>query len=123
MPGDQVAAAAELSVRALAPGIIAALSSRGQDISFDYLGVPRPQRGAGLADKAIAVVCAQADEHQVMVWMEPNSGFGSDLRRMIPWYSRHGFVPVTGIAPFTMRRHPTAHVTDDPSPSPFGDDT
>lgn len=102
-----LASAAELSARVLSPGLIALVRPMGSDdLSFDYLGVPAEDRGQGVADAAVAAVCATADTGRATVWMQPDSGFGSDLRRLIPWYARHGFVPVPDVKPFTMRRLP-----------------
>lgn len=113
-----LASAAELSARALSPGLIAQVRAYGRDdLSFDYLGVPETARGHGVADAAVAVVCAAADVGGASVWMQPDSGFGSDLHRLIPWYARHGFMPVLNMKPFTMRRLPrmtveTNYLTD-----------
>jgi GNAT superfamily N-acetyltransferase len=104
---DSAASAAQLAVLAIAPGVIASIRQLDEDdISFDYLGVPPEARGQGIADAAIALVGEHADAEDLTVWMQPDNAFGADMRRLIPWYSRHGYVPVAGAEPFTMRRTP-----------------
>jgi ribosomal protein S18 acetylase RimI-like enzyme len=93
-------------VRALAPGVLATLRELDGEVSFDYLGVPAAHRGLRVGDRAIALACTMADAAGLRIVMQPDSGFGSDLRRLARWYSRHGFTVVPRAEPFTMRRQP-----------------
>jgi hypothetical protein len=97
----------EAEIRALAPGVIASLRPLDAAVSFDFLGVPHLYRGRGVARRAITLACDQADASGVPIVMQPDAGFGSDLRRLVSWYGSHGFSVVAGALPFTMRREPT----------------
>lgn len=60
-------------------------------LHVDLIWVPATARGRGVAETALTALLAHADSAGWQVAVEPSSGFGADLRRLVPWYSRHGF--------------------------------
>lgn len=102
-----VAADAVTAARAVGP-VIVNVTAGDQTISFDFLGVPGEMAGRGLGDKAFAAVCDVADRAQVTVILSADPGFGSDLRRLVRWYSRHGFTVTEVGNAVSMRRMPVA---------------
>lgn len=62
-------------------------------VELRLIGVSLDQRGTGLAEEALAALCSQADTHGWTVKLDATSDLGADLRRLVRWYSRHGFVP------------------------------
>jgi hypothetical protein len=102
-----VAAEAVSAARSVGP-VMVNVTVSGNALSFDFLGVPAGMTGLGLADRAFAAVCTFADRAGVTVVLSADDGFGSDLRRLVRWYSRHGFT-ITGVGhAVSMRRLPAA---------------
>lgn len=104
---NAVAADAVAAARTVGP-VIVNITAAERSISFDFLGVPAAMAGQGLGDKAFAAVCAVADRAQVTVVLSADPGFGSDLRRLVRWYSRHGFTVTSVGHAVDMRRMPEA---------------
>ena len=64
--------------------------------SVELIYVPGAYRERGLADAALARICALADLAGWPLILEPSDGFGSDRGRLVRWYFRHGFAPMDG---------------------------
>lgn len=60
-------------------------------LDVDLIWVPAAARGRGVAQAALTATLEHADAAGWQVAVEPSAGFGADLRRLVPWYSRHGF--------------------------------
>jgi GNAT superfamily N-acetyltransferase len=50
-------------------------------------------RGRGVGQAALSALCGRADEHRWTVRLAATGDLGSDVRRLVHWYARHGFVP------------------------------
>lgn len=61
-------------------------------VHLRLLSVPPEHRGRGLATAALRDLCARADAHGWTVELAATNDFGADVRRLMRWYGRHGFV-------------------------------
>lgn len=62
-------------------------------VSLRLLTVDREVRGRGVGQAALSALCGCADEHGWTVRLAATDNLGSDVRRLVRWYARHGFVP------------------------------
>jgi len=115
LPADPVTAAHELA--AVCSGIKAAhpilLDWRVLDHGFhlDLLMTHYSLRGNGHGDRALAELCAAADQLAVAIRLDAADCMGADIRRLLAWYSRRGFVLEPSRTPedprcIPMVRHP-----------------
>lgn len=65
-------------------------------VELDFIGVAHEDRGQGHATRALAAMCRIADDFGITMRLDADPAFGSDFRRLIRWYTRHGF-RVTGL--------------------------
>jgi GNAT superfamily N-acetyltransferase len=83
------------------------------EVYLHLITVSAGSRGAGLGTAALQDLCAQADAGGWTVRLGATGDLGSDVRRLVRWYARHGFVPDrtrTAVAPeyVPMVRRPIA---------------
>lgn len=70
---------------------------------LNLIAVPAALRGKGVAREILNTIIATADERGWSIRIEPSTGFGADLRRLVGWYRRVGFELS---APGLMMRRP-----------------
>lgn len=88
-----------------APGVTVRLKRLGRDIVIvQLISVPPSQRGLGMGQRVLDILCGWADREGVHLALSPSPHFGSDQRRLVAWYGRHGFTPTRAVPGQTMRR-------------------
>lgn len=60
-------------------------------VHLRLLAVDPEVRGIGVGQAAITALCARADAAGWTVELAATVDLGSDLRRLVGWYGRHGF--------------------------------
>lgn len=102
-PTDTVCA----EIQRRAPGTTVRLRSRGEStVVIQLISVPLSQRGYGLGQRVLNILCAWADDAGLTLALSPSSHLGSDLRRLVAWYGRAGFTPSSAVTGQSMRRLP-----------------
>lgn len=78
-----------------APGVVVHLSAAtdepGPTVIVHLINVPRTQRGYGLGQRVLDLICQTADARGWVLALTPVSDFGSDLPRLTRWYLDAGF--------------------------------
>lgn len=91
-----------------APGVIVHLSMNekggGTTVVVHLIHVPVAQRGYGLGQRALDLICDTADQNDWELTLTAVSDFGSELTRLTNWYMRAGFIPTA--AAHVLRRQP-----------------
>ena len=73
------------------PLVATRVRARDGELWVDLLWISAADRGRGLGDHALLTVLRAVDRLHLAVRISPDDAFGSDLRRLIRWYGRHGF--------------------------------
>jgi GNAT superfamily N-acetyltransferase len=82
-----------------APGVIVQWS---RDRTFTgalyikLISVPASQRGHGLGQRVLDLICQTADARGWTLTLIPSGELGSDYRRLVNWYFAAGFAPTDG---------------------------
>ena len=90
-----------------APGVIVHLSQVKSDrptVIVHLIQVPPTQRGYGMGQRVLELICQTADARGWTLGLSPVSDLGSDLPRLVRWYMDAGFVPSREVAKQTMVR-------------------
>lgn len=72
-------------------------------VGLRLISVDGSVRGNGVGESALSQLCSQADDHGWTVALAATCDLGSDVRRLVRWYSRHGFTldrAQTAMVPF-----------------------
>lgn len=75
-------------------------------------------KGQGLGTKLLQHICAEADMQRAELWLGVDSDMPGYFRRLVRWYTRHGFTPVKrplSIVNNVMRREPCNNPDSKPS--------
>jgi len=90
-----------------APGVKVLISVAPDDVAFvSLIEVPPTQRGYGLGQRALNLICQTADARDWMLRLHPSSDLGSDYDRLVAWYAASGFVLDGPSRAATMSRSP-----------------
>lgn len=101
--------AVDTEIQRRAPGVTVRLKRvDGGTVAVQLISVPPSQRGHGLGQRSLDIICSWADSHAVTLALSPSGHLGSDQRRLVAWYGRAGFTPSRLISGQTMRRLPAA---------------
>lgn len=80
-----------------APGVVVYLSvhpnAEDPTVIIHLISVAPTQRGYGLGDRVLGLICQTADAFGWTLALTPVSDFGSDLTRLTRWYMSAGFIP------------------------------
>lgn len=60
-------------------------------VHLRLLAVSPDARGTGVGRTALTALCERADANGWTLRLAATVDFGSDLRRLVSWYRRHGF--------------------------------
>jgi GNAT superfamily N-acetyltransferase len=70
---------------------------RGQYINFNVLNINKHYRSIGFGTKIMSELCKFADKHNVRVELYPTNLFGANLKRLIKFCNKHGFIMIGDI--------------------------
>jgi GNAT superfamily N-acetyltransferase len=90
-----------------APGVIVHLSQvKGTQptVIVHLIQVPPTQRGYGMGQRVLELICQTADARGWTLGLSPVSDLGSSLPRLVRWYMDAGFVVSTAVPKQTMVR-------------------
>lgn len=79
--------------REVDPRVQLCLRRHEGQLVLDLIQVLYPLRGRGLAEAAMGVILARADDAGWPVVLQPSPAFGADNGRLYAWYHRLGFRP------------------------------
>ena len=87
------------------------LSAAGQEagptVIIHLISVPVTERGRGLGQRVLDTICETADEEQWTLALTPVGDLGSEVTRLVRWYTAAGFRPSRAVAKQVMVRTPT----------------
>jgi GNAT superfamily N-acetyltransferase len=93
-------------IRRRAPGVTTRIKrADATTIVVHLISVPPTQRGFGMGQRVLDILCAWADHEELTLALSPSGHLGSDQRRLVAWYGKAGFV-IGQTAGQTMRRLP-----------------
>ena len=77
-------------------GVSLTMKHRGGSlVEIELISVPKRMRGQGIATDMMNSITAFADEHNLDVKVMPTWDFGADLPRLIKFYVKCGFRPIS----------------------------
>lgn len=80
------------------------LDWKNKSIFIRHLIVPDDQRCLGIGSSILNQFIYHADHQNLLIFLIPSDSFGSDLQRLIRWYQKFGFIPISD-APQIIQKH------------------
>tara|TARA_R110002051_G_scaffold60546_10_gene110984 strand:+ start:2978 stop:3340 length:363 start_codon:yes stop_codon:yes gene_type:complete len=90
-----------------ASGVKVLITRAPDDVAYiNLIEVPPTQRGYGLGQRALNLICQTADARAWKLRLTPSGDLGSDYDRLVAWYAGSGFALDGAKHGSTMSREP-----------------